>query len=968
METKKRQAKRAASAELLEVVRELVDELEPQSGSGQSGRSGRRSERVRLGASLGKDLGLDSLARAELVGRLEERFGVTLPERTLAEAERPSDLLRAVAQAGEGGEAEAFDLGHHPEQARQVAADDAVASGDASVAAREAVEGAATLIEVLDLYAEREPDRRHILYLDRGPGEGTETELTAGGLRRRAQGAAAALQAMGLDPGQAVGLMLPSGLDYFVAFAGVLMAGGVPVPLYPPMRPSQLEDHLGRQAKILDNARVHILVTFPEVKPLARLLRARVPDLERVVTAAELDGAPAAFVRTPIDTDDTAFLQYTSGSTGVPKGVVLSHRNLLSNLRSMGEILHIGEGDVVVSWLPLYHDMGLIGAWMGSLYFGVPLVLMSPLGFLSKPVRWLRAIHRYRGSLSAAPNFAYELCLAKVSPEEVEGLDLSSWRAALNGAEPVSPRSVVGFSERFASHGLRPEAMMPVYGLAESSLAVSFTPPDELPKIDLVDRETFQGRGVAAPASPGSPNALSFVCCGRPIPRHEVRFVDEDGREVREREQGRLQFRGPSATAGYFRNPEATAALVRGEWLDSGDLGYMAEGEIYLTGRTKDLIIHAGRNIYPQEIEDAVGDLDGVRRGCVAAFAARDEVSGPERLVVMAETRLDAADGVGRAELCRRIEETTMDLVGVGPDRVVLVPPHSVPKTSSGKLRRGTARRMVERGAVGGPGRAVWWQVARMAAAGVLPSLRSLRRRLGGVLYAVWFWGLLGLTAPPLWLAVWALPFRGLRRGVVRGFSRLLAGLTGTRIRVEGLEHLKDRPGGPWVITANHASYLDGFVLAAVLPSKAAYVVKSELRKSPVSHIFLSRIGCVFVERFDPARGQQESEKVVEALRRGDHLVIFPEGTLQRAPGLQPFRMGAFVVAARTGTPVVPVVVRGTRSKLRGGSWFPRPGDLEVVVRPPVEPEGEGWREAVRLRDRVREEMLACVGEPDLLR
>ncbi|MFW6175621.1 MAG: AMP-binding protein, partial [Acidobacteriota bacterium] len=823
---------------VLAEVRDLVAELEPKK---------RRGERVRLDSSLGSDLGLDSLARGELLGRLEKRFGAALPERVLTDAESPRDLLRELHRVAPAGTPRP----PRPEAVAPAREEPAAPIPEEAPAAH-TPEEAGTLLEALEWHAQAHPERRHVLYLEKGPGEGAEEELTYAGLRERARRAGAALQAMGLEPGQSVGLMLPTGLDYFAAFLGVQMAGGIPVSMYPPMRRSQIEDHLKRQAGIMDNARVRILVTFGDVKPLTRILKTQVPELARVVTADALDGDPEALRPVPVESRDTAFLQYTSGSTGAPKGVILTHGNLLANLRSMGEVLEVTADDAIVSWLPLYHDMGLIGAWMGSLYFGVPLVLMSPLSFLSRPGRWLWAVHHYRATLTAAPNFAYELCLAKLADEDLEGLDLSCLRVTLNGAEPVSPRAVERFPERFAPYGLHREAMMPVYGLAECSLAVSFTPPDREPVVDTIARETFQKEDRAEPADPGDEHPLRFVSCGRPIPGHEVRFVDEAGREVPDRHQGRLQFRGPSATSGYFRNPEATARLIRDDgWLDSEDLGYMAAGEIYLTGRAKDLIIRAGRNIYPQEVEDAVGTVAGVRRGCVAVFAVEEDETGTERLVVMAETRLDEGDAAGRRELVERIEAVTMDLVGTDPDDVVLVPPRTVPKTSSGKIRRSTAREMFRRGRLEAPGRSVWWQVVRLALSGLAPQLRSARRRASATLYAAWFWALFGAIAVPVWLVVWATPSRRLRRRFVRAMARSMARLTGTRVEARGLEHL-DGAGAPRVITSKHASYLDGFVLAAALPPEAAYVVKAELRDNPFARVFLEKIGCVFVERFDP--------------------------------------------------------------------------------------------------------------------
>ncbi|HEY4562662.1 MAG TPA: AMP-binding protein, partial [Thermoanaerobaculia bacterium] len=451
-------AQAPAPAAVLEIVQGLSRELQPQ----------RRGHAVSLDSSLERDLGLDSLGRVELLARLERSFGVRLPEGLLGTAETPRDLLQALAAA-------------HPAAApgEGFGTIEPLGGGEA------APDRTRTLLEVLDWHARRHPDRRHILFY---PGDGEPEELTYGELARRARAVAAGLVHLGVEPGRAVGIMLPTGLEYFAAFFGSQLAGGVPVPLYPPARKSQIEDHLRRQAGILRTAEAEVLITFPEVLTLARLLGAQLPGL-RVVTVEQLAAGPVPLTLPPVRGEDVAFLQFTSGSTGNPKGVVLTHGNLLANLRAIGKGADIRPDDVVVSWLPLYHDMGLIGCWMGSLYFGMPLVLMSPLSFLARPSRWLWAIHRHRATLSAAPNFAYELCTAKIPDEEIAGLDLSSWRMALNGAEPVSPEALRRFSERLAPYGFRPAAMTPVYGLAECALALAFPPLGRGPRIDAIERD-----------------------------------------------------------------------------------------------------------------------------------------------------------------------------------------------------------------------------------------------------------------------------------------------------------------------------------------------------------------------------------------------------------------------------------------------------------------------------------------------
>ncbi len=296
------------------------------------------------------------------------------------------------------------------------------------------------------------------------------------------------LRARGVAEGDRVAIMLPSGAAFFAAFFGALYAGGVPVPIYPPLRPSQLEEHLRRQAGILRNAEARVLVTVAEARPLGTLLRGQVETLTGVATVDELESPGAAQLPPVTRGAALALLQYTSGSTGDPKGVMLSHANLLANIRAMGRVMDASSADVFVSWLPLYHDLGLIGAWLGSLYYAAPVVIMSPLDFLMRPARWLWAIHRNRATLTAAPNFAFELCLTKIEDAAIEGLDLSSLRMVVNGAEPVSPATIRRFIARFAKYGFKPGAMAPAYGLAESAVGLAFPPLGRPPLADRVER------------------------------------------------------------------------------------------------------------------------------------------------------------------------------------------------------------------------------------------------------------------------------------------------------------------------------------------------------------------------------------------------------------------------------------------------------------------------------------------------
>ncbi len=929
-------------ADFLETVRQLVREIHPHRAL---------AERLDLDSRLDTDLGLDSLGRVELLSRLERRFEIVLPEQLFAEAESLRDLLRTVSITQDHLALRA------PREIRPIE----------TGKVEDLPFKAATLVEALEWHVKHHPRRLHIRVLADGD---EEESLTYEGLWQGARRLAAGLQQQGVQAGETVAIMLPTGRAYFFSFYAVLMTGAIPVPIYPPARRSQLEDHLVRHRGILNNCVASLLISMPEAKVIARLLRSQVASLRGIFTVEELGSDDAGFMPPAVGGSDIAFLQYTSGSTGNPKGVVLTHANLLANIRAMGEAVRAGPDDVFVSWLPLYHDMGLIGAWLGSLYFAVPLVVMSPLAFLVRPQRWLWAVHQYRGTLSASPNFGYELCLKRVADEEIRGLDLGSLRLAFNGAEPVSPNTIEAFTRRFEPFGFRPESMMPVYGLAESSVGLAFPPLGRGPRVDCVRRETFSESADALPAPPSDETALCFVGSGQPLEGHEVRIVGADGRELPERREGFLQFRGPSATSGYYRNPEKTKDLFKDGWLDSGDLAYVAEGEIFITGRRKDLIIRAGRNIYPHELEEAVGAIPGVRKGCVAAFGTTDSRAGSEQLVILAETR-ETAPGP-RAALEQRIYAVAAELLGLPPDRVMLAPPHTVLKTSSGKIRRSACKVLYERGELGQASQAFWRQLTRVAAHALLPEWRRVLQRGADTLYAGYAWALFATLGFVTWVLVMLAPRIDWRWRVVHFFCRLLARATGTRIDLEGEDNLPPA-GAPGVYVANHASYLDSYALLAVIPRELRFVAKVELREKWTVRLFLDRLDTEYVERYDREKGLIDAQRIALAAKRGESLFFFPEGTFTRAPGLRGFLMGAFVTAAEARLPVVPIAIRGTRSMLRAGSWFPRRGRVRVSIGEAIEPgetspdaEGGNWQAALDLRQKARQFILRHCGEPDL--
>jgi len=921
----------------------LLAALEAFLAESSAGQGARRA--LHLDSKLEADLGIDSLGRVELLLRLEQTFGRRLPEALLSAAETPRDLLRALQPEGAAA-VSALPVAHvaHVAPAPPVPADAAPAS-------------AQTLVEVLEWHAAAHGDRVHLTLLD---GDAPPVPMTYAELLAAARRAAAGLQAAGIGSGERVAIMLPTGRDFFVAFQGALIAGAVPVPIYPPARRDRIAEHLQRQSAILRSCGARALLTIDIARPVARMLRGQVPSLERVLTIAELEESDAKLVPTPHAPDDIAFLQYTSGSTGDPKGVVLTHANLLANIRAMGAAAGASGADVFVSWLPLYHDMGLIGAWLGSLHFAMSFVVMPPTSFLARPSRWLWAIHRYRGTFSAAPNFAYELCAGRLDARELDGLDLSSWRWAFNGAEAVSAATCERFAARFAPYGFDARAIAPVYGLAECALDLTFPLERRGLRVDRIERERFAHAGEAMPAAGDDPTPIQVVACGRVLPGYVLRVADPGGAALPERREGRVEFRGPSATSGYYRNAEATAKLFDGDWLNTGDLGYVADGELYVTGRAKDVVIRGGQHLHPQELEDAVSAIQGVRKGCVAVLGVHDRSSGTETLVVIAETKL--AEDARRERLRAEIAATVVAVCGSPPDDIVLAPPGSVAKTSSGKIRRADTLARYERGLLGARPEAPWRQIARLQAEALGAGARRLAGRAGDLAFGAYVWTVTAIATVPAVACGLVLP-AGVASRVLRALARGLLRVSGIPVTVEGLERLPR--GRAMVLVANHSSYADGPILFATLPAGFAFAAKREFERHRLVRRLFRAAGARFVDRHDAEQGVADVRALADEVRGGASLVVFPEGTFQQLPGLLPFRNGAFAIAAEAQVPVVPVTLRGVRRLLPAGTWLPRRTRVQVIVGEPIMPAGRGWTETLRLSAAARKVLLRTSGEVD---
>ncbi|MGC0774317.1 MAG: AMP-binding protein [Candidatus Acidiferrum sp.] len=963
---------------ILEVIRSLLEEL------------GSRGALPMLnGASqLDRDLGLGSLERVELLARLETAFGVRLPDSVVAEANTPEDLAKALqtvpgAETREDDPGSALRASVTIQKLRHEAKDTGVFAME-------------TLLDVLRYRALHDAERTHLLITEETEGQERSVTLTFGELYAAAQRCAAELSRRGVPAGGRVALMLPTSRAFFVSYAGILLAGAIPVPIYPPFRADRIEEYASRQSAILKNAGVCLLLTFRQAEAVARLLKPRVHSLSEVADAEKLiDAAEKAPPPSPgalplhltgsraRKSSDIALLQYTSGSTGDPKGVVLTHANLLANIRAIGEAVELGPGDVGVSWLPLYHDMGLIGAWLTLLHFGVPLAVMSPLAFLTRPERWLKAFQKYGGTISAAPNFAYELCVRKISDKDIEGVDLSQWRAALNGAEPVNPDTLNRFAERFARYGFRREAQLPVYGLAEASLAVTVPPLNRVPLIDRIEREVFTAEGRAVPARTDDATAIAFVSSGKPLRGLEVRIVDASGQQVSDRTEGFLWFRGASATSGYYQNAEATEKLLpmgpavgEGEnaWVNSGDRAYRANGEIFVTGRVKDIIIKGGRNLYPHEVEELAARTEGIRKGCIVAFGLSDKAAGTEKLIVVAESR--ERETSRRAAIAAAVTEQVSRGLGLPPDRVELIPPGSIPKTSSGKLRREETKQLYLSGKLAAGKAPAWLQIARLATA--IAAQRAGGEMWSGVrrgleiLYGLYFCAVFLVWIVPTWAIVnFISDYRKAGRFTSKALKILFA-LIGCRLRVIGKEYV-DMPGAK-VYASNHTSYFDVLPLMLGLGVPYHFIAKMEVGGMPFIGTFLRKMGHTKFDRSDPQSRLRQSQEMEKLLREGESIFVFPEGTFTSEDGVRPFQLGAFKAAVDEGVPIVPVSLSGTRRFLRDGTYLPRPTSVTITVSPPIYPraaqeaamldESSSWHELIRLRDTARETIARHSGEP----
>ncbi|MBN1964193.1 MAG: fatty acyl-AMP ligase [Anaerolineae bacterium] len=542
----------------------------------------------------------------------------------------------------------------------------------------------ATLLEQARWLVEHRPDDTALVLVDHEGDHAVTTRAFFDGAAQYAR----ALEAVGVQPGDLVVLVLQHGLEVLLGFWGTLLLGAVPS-IFPFLTEKLDPDRYFASVRALvERSEVRVVITYASLADDLRAQLDGIPTLDAILTVDALQpgGDPAEYwARTPAQADDTAFLQHSSGSTGLQKGVMLSHRSVLNQIASYSVAIRLSPDDVIVSWLPLYHDMGLIAGFILPLMQGIPLVLMSPFHWVRDPKILPHAITRHRGTLCWLPNFAYNFLATRLRDADLEGVDLSSWRAAINCSEPVYAESHRIFVERLTPYGLRHDALATSYAMAENTFAVTQGGMSSPVNVDVIDRAALMEQRQALPSN-GSTPGVEMVSCGAPIPGVQIRIVDEQRQPLPERHVGEIALHGDSMLSGYYRHPEATAEALADGWYFTGDMGYLAGGEVYITGRKKDLIIVGGKNIYPQDIENLVNEIPGVHPGRVVAFGVPNERLGTEDIAVIAE--VDTTDASERATIMRAIRARVVQSSDVVARYVHLVDRMWLIKTSSGKIAR----------------------------------------------------------------------------------------------------------------------------------------------------------------------------------------------------------------------------------------------------------------------------------------
>lgn len=510
-------------------------------------------------------------------------------------------------------------------------------------------------------------------------------------LKHRAMAGARRLLSLNLHKGDRVALIAETNVGFVEAFFACQYAGLVAVPLAIPMGVGQRDSYISKLHGLLANCQPAAVISSEEWLPLIHSATADAPDLH-ILSNAGLESLPEKETELPPPSpEDIAYLQYTSGSTRFPRGVIITHRAVMSNLQAIShDGIKLRAGDRCVSWLPFYHDMGLVGFLLTPVATQLSVDYLRTQDFAMRPMQWLKLIGKNRCTVTVAPPFGYDLCLRRSNAKELAEVDLSSWRVAGIGAEPISAGQLELFAEHFSSANFNSQAFMPCYGLAENSLAVSFSPEASGVLVDHVDRSILEYESKAVPPGRKTKATSTFVNCGKALPHHRIEIRSEKGVTLAEREVGHIFISGPSLMSGYFQDAASQQKIQATGWMDTGDLGYLLNGYLYVTGRKKDLIIIRGRNIWPQDIEYVAEQEPEIHSGDAIAFVTHQDHDEGARIILQIQCKFSSEER--REQIVHSLTAHIQSEFGVAVD-IELLPPHSIPRTSSGKPARAEARK-----------------------------------------------------------------------------------------------------------------------------------------------------------------------------------------------------------------------------------------------------------------------------------
>ncbi len=787
------------------------------------------------------DLGLGSLERLELFSQIETTLGVKLSPSEISTIQTLRDIVTILARS-------------HGSQSLVVNQCDKATVQAVTIDPSKVT----NLRDLLIMYTQRYPNRRHVVLLS---GDGSEKEITYAMLYKQAGKISNALTTRGIQTGDHVALLLPSGEDFLYSFLGVIFSGAIPIPICPPESANQVGEYISQAVSILKKSDVRLLVTFGKFQKLAKFFRGFLPHLLGVTTTNDLLKSEFYLPKLKISSSQAAFVQYTYGSAGNFKKIVLTHKNILENIRSILKLFEVTTSDITVSWLPLHHDTDLIVMWLANLYFGSTLVLYSSKNFLSRPESWLWTIHKYRATISAGPNFAYEICINKINDNTLLGLDLSSWRIAGNISEMVCAQTLKRFSEKFSQYGFKSKALTNVYVLSEGAILMCAGSILEDQKIDRIASHEFHQKNIAKPIFEREKKYYEFVSCGSPIDNYQIRIVDEENTCLPERNIGMVHCKVRSMMCEYYRDQAVSEKVFHGGWIDTGDLGYLAEGELYITGRRKDIITKEGKNYYPTEIEDIITMYSDLNFGQVVVFSSVENLSGIKKILAIVESKNN--DKNSHKILKKQICQIVVKCLGFSLDDILIVTENVLPKTTNGKLRRYVCGEIYSQKNIRKIKNNIIIKLFNIYVRCFIAKTKKILTLCLRFFYTIYLFLVLISMASLTYIAI---RFFNRDNGekIIKTASKITLRASFCSIEIDGINHIKSKKN--MIFVSNHASYIDVLVLVAFLPGHFCYVAKSELKKSYFLRKILKTLEIVYVDRVDFSKTKFQLKQISKSI------------------------------------------------------------------------------------------------------